>query len=157
MGSCHGTVITSEVWGASCHGSSCFGSSCHGSSCFGSSCHGGGFGSTGVPHGVMMYEGEVITMPSVGTVKLEPEDKDDAANIRIEMPRGAKLYVDGQLIETVNGHFHTPKLPRGKSYYYEMKAEMMVDGKNVIEEKKVLVQAGQTTVENFGQSKLVSR
>lgn len=153
-GSCHG------CWGSSCHGSSCYGSSCHGcwgsschgswgSSCMGSSCH-GCVGS--VSGGVSHYEGAVVVMPAVGTARIEQDDdKNQSASLIVELPAGAKLYVDGQLVpgDATARRFHTPELVRGKTYYYEMKAELTVAGKPVVEERKVTVKAGETIRESF--------
>lgn len=146
--SCHGSTgcYGSEIWGASCHDSSCTG-------CIGTSCHGGCYGSS---TGISYYEGEVISMPSVGTVKLE-SDESASANIRIEMPIGAKLYVEGQLVDASSGQFHTPPLKKGKAYYYEMSIEMTVNGKNVTDKKQVIVRGGETTTEKFGPTPVVSR
>ena len=36
----------------------------------------------------------------------------------------------------------TPPLPVGQKFYYEVRAELVVDGKTVTEEKKVVVEAG---------------
>lgn len=150
-GSCHGGGVfghkahhrAAGYYGSSCNG--CYGSSCHG--CWGSSCHGcvGSYGS-----GIWHSESAVITMPSVGTAKLE-EDEKQSANITVELPAGAKLYVDGNLTigdDTVR-HFHTPTLVRGKQYYYTMKAEVIVAGKPVVEEKQVVVRAGDRVTEKF--------
>jgi uncharacterized protein (TIGR03000 family) len=61
--------------------------------------------------------------------------------------------VDGQLIpgDATARRFHTPELVRGKTYYYDMKAELTVAGKPVVEERKVMVMAGQTVRETFGK------
>ena len=89
-------------------------------------------------------------MPSIGTAKVEPEDS-IGANLIVELPSKAKLYVDGRLIEgdALSRKFHTPILTKGKTYYYELKAEITVAGKPVVEERKVLVKAGETITEKF--------
>ena len=105
--------------------------------CWGSSCHGC---AGSMSSGIWYNESAVITMPAVGTAKLEDDEK-QSANITVELPAGAKLYVDGNLVtgdDTVR-HFHTPTLTRGKQYYYTMKAEVTVAGKPVTEEKQILV------------------
>jgi uncharacterized protein (TIGR03000 family) len=150
--SCHGGVFGSRIWGASCYGSSCLGSSCHG--CLGSSCLGSCHGCFGTSTmGVTVIEGEIITMPSTGTVKLEDQD---AARIRIELPPGAKLFVDGQPVDATSGQFHTPPLPRGRTFTYDMKAEVTVNGKVIVEEKTITVKAGETTTEKFGKLTVAS-
>ena len=100
--------------------------------------------------GVSYYDGAVIVMPSVGTAKVEPEDS-IGANLIVELPSKAKLYVDGRLIEgdALSRKFHTPNLTKGKTYYYVLKAELTVAGKPVVEERKVLIKAGETITEKF--------
>lgn len=145
-------------WGSTCYG--CTGSSCHGGvwgaatsmGCWGSSCTGctGCHGCTGSVGGVSYYEGSVVVMPAVGTAKIEPEEN-ISANLIVELPAKAKLYVDGNLIpgEAASRKFHTPALAKGKSYYYELKAELTVAGKPVVEERKVTIKAGETITEKF--------
>lgn len=101
--------------------------------------------------GVTYYDGAVIVMPSTGTAKMEVEEK-QAANLTIEMPAGSKLFVDGTLVpgDATSRKFHTPQLVKGKKYYYEMKAEMTVAGKPVVEQRTVVVTAGDTITEKFG-------
>ena len=73
------------------------------------------------------------------------------ARLTIELPATAKLYVDGQLVkgESVSRNFHTPDLPTGKTFYYDLKAEVAVNGKLVTEDKRVLVKAGDVSTESF--------
>ena len=76
---------------------------------------------------------------------------DKPALLTVEVPAGAKLYVDGRL---TNGDgsarkFHTPALPAGKSFFYELKAEVEIAGRTEIEEKRVIVRAGDTLAESF--------
>ena len=88
---------------------------------------------------------------------MDPDEK-QAANLTVEMPVGAKLFVDGVLIpgESAARKFHTPELVKGKKYYYEMKAEIMVEGKPVVEQRTVIVQAGDSLIERFGVKKVSS-
>jgi uncharacterized protein (TIGR03000 family) len=97
---------------------------------------------------VVGYNNSVITMPTVGIVKIEPEEEE--ANIIIDVPAGAKLYIDGQLVNSENRKFHTPKLPKNKKFYYDLKAEMVVNGKPVTEERMIIVKAGDSINERFG-------
>jgi uncharacterized protein (TIGR03000 family) len=153
-GSCGG------CWGGYCGGScgGCWG--CYGGawgygggidySCFG--CHGcygcyGGFGCTGFnPYGPNPSTPEMIPAPKPdekkgGTTSVAP----DRAKVIVQLPAGAKLYVDDQPIKTStdNQAFNTPRLDRGQTYYYEVRAEVVRDGKTVVESKRVLVKAGE--------------
>jgi len=73
------------------------------------------------------------------------------ARLTIELPADAKLFVDGQLIagSGPSRQFHTPELPAGQAFYYELKAEVIVNGKASIEEAKVVVKAGEVSTAKF--------
>lgn len=88
-----------------------------------------------------------------GLLANAPADAAAPARLSIELPAGAKLYVDGRLT-TGTGEkrqFHTPELARGKAFYYELKAEVEVDGAVEVEEKKVVVRAGESLTEAFSK------
>jgi uncharacterized protein (TIGR03000 family) len=73
------------------------------------------------------------------------------ANLKFKLPAEAKLYVDGRLtmIGGTERSFTTPPLAPGSQYYYDVKAEIVVDGKPVVEQKRVLVEAGARIDESF--------
>ena len=73
------------------------------------------------------------------------------ANLKFRLPADAKLYVDGRLTLSTGTErsFTTPPLAAGSKYYYEVKAEVVVDGKPVVEEKRVLVESGAQVTEAF--------
>jgi uncharacterized protein (TIGR03000 family) len=74
------------------------------------------------------------------------------AHLRIQLPApSAKLYVDGVLAagEGSTRKFHTPELPTGQSYYYDMKVEVVVNGAFQTEETRVIVRAGETAIASF--------
>lgn len=75
------------------------------------------------------------------------------ARLTLELPADAKLYVDGSLVKGEGGsrNFHTPDLPAGQTFYYELKAEVTVDGRAVTEAKTVLVKAGEASTQSFGK------
>ena len=50
----------------------------------------------------------------------------------------------------------TPALEPGKFYYYTLKAEVVRDGKALVETKKVFVEAGKEAFVDFGDSKLAA-
>ena len=83
----------------------------------------------------------------------KPEDttkKPMGANLKFKLPADAKLFVDGRLTNLVGTErsFTTPPLAAGQ-YFYEVKAELMVDGVAVIEEKRVVIEAGAELTEAF--------
>ncbi|MBA4186385.1 MAG: hypothetical protein C0467_00045 [Planctomycetaceae bacterium] len=92
-----------------------------------------------------------MTQPEIK--KDAPETKKDSkqgANIKFQLPADAKLYVDGRLTNLTGTEraFVTPSLGAGK-FFYEVKAELMVDGQMVVEQKRVIVEAGTSLVESF--------
>jgi uncharacterized protein (TIGR03000 family) len=122
----------------------CFG--CHG--CYGCA---GSFGCGGYnPYG-QQSNPEQIPAPKVegkpGTTSVAP----DRAKVIVQLPAGAKLFVDDQPIRTSsdNEAFNTPKLERGQTYYYEVRAEAVHDGKTVVESKRILVRPGQEVTVAF--------
>jgi uncharacterized protein (TIGR03000 family) len=78
---------------------------------------------------------------------------DASANITIELPATATLIVDGRPVTGTGTtrQFHTPELPAGQAFYYDMKAEVEVGGRKVVEEIKVVVSAGDNLSKTFGK------
>ncbi len=152
----------SGCYGSSCYGSSCYGSSCYGSSCFGSSCYGGGahyYGSdfhggstTGAFYGSANIP-DAVPYVSIPMEFKSARTKSDAAPARltVEVPAEAKLYVDGQLTrgEGSTRNFHTPDLTDGQTFFYDLKAEVTVEGIPLIETKRVIVRSGEALSESF--------
>lgn len=159
-GSCNG------CWGSSCYGGGCNG--CHGGAvyyhqgCYGSmtpysggcnGCFGGGY-TPYVPSGpVIMEPVPAAPVPAAPTPVAPMPEKKASANITVELPAGATLYVDGQAVAGTGAtrQFHTPELPAGQAFYYDMKAEIEVGGRKVAEEMKVVVAAGDKVAKSFGQ------
>jgi len=111
--------------------------------------------------GVPMQTPVVVPMQTpvqtpADTTKPKPDgttkpDGSQGASLKFQLPADAKLYVDGQLtgITGTERAFVTPALTPGQKYYYDVKAELTVDGKAVTEEKRVIVEAGGSVVESF--------
>jgi len=74
-----------------------------------------------------------------------------AARLFVQLPAEAKFYVDGTLTkgEGTSRSYHTPELPLGKTFFYDLKAEVTVEGKLVVETKRVLVRGGEDVTETF--------
>ena len=101
FGARHSGIVTmrSSAWFAS---GSCYGSSCHGSSCYGSSCYGSGCYGSSSFHPVVIPDpysgGACCDVPAVSTMQPTTEFAPSCANITIELPATAKLFVDGQVV-----------------------------------------------------------
>jgi uncharacterized protein (TIGR03000 family) len=75
------------------------------------------------------------------------------ARLLVQVPADAKLYIDGRLMKSTSGSrtYSTPALEPGQLYYYELRAEMVRDGKVVSEAKRVIVRAGQDSRAIFAE------
>jgi uncharacterized protein (TIGR03000 family) len=135
-------------WGAGAYwGSSydCFG--CHG--CYG--CYGSfgcaGYSPYGPPTGPPP---EQIPAPKVDEkgkqTMLAP------AKVTVQLPPEAKLYIDDRPIKMTNQErrtFNTPWLERGQTYFYDVRVEVVRDGKTLSDSKRVLVRPGQEVKVSF--------
>jgi uncharacterized protein (TIGR03000 family) len=167
-GSCHG----------SCSGYTCFGS-CHGTAVWYGygSCSGSCYGSVAMPpyslHGynttssygpsapiVVGGAGSMYSpnMPPAMTVPVAPQPKPagsdggpSGANLKFKLPADAQLFVDGKPAPGAGAErsFYTPPLEGGKKFYYDVEAKLVVNGKEVAETKKVIVEAGASVTAEF--------
>lgn len=169
--SCHGCGGGFLGHHHSCHG--CSGSSCHGScsgfgaGCWGS-CTGYGGGCTGSVYGSYVhpayavpahtyaapysYPGTVpYSTPTFAIPAAQLESKKSGASLKFSVPAGAALFVDGRKTpgEGTERAFFTPALEAGQKYFYDVRAEIAIDGKVVVEEKRVVVEAGAQISESF--------
>lgn len=73
------------------------------------------------------------------------------ARVVVELPADAKLYIDNHLTRSSESvrSFRTPALAPGQTYYYELRAELVVDGKVYEQKRRVEVRPGQEIVERF--------
>jgi uncharacterized protein (TIGR03000 family) len=137
---------------------SCFGSG--GPVFYGPDFHQGGSYAPPVIGSGIVETGLGSTAPAVPTITIDNTKEFRSAErapaaaparLTVELPTSAKLYVDGTLVkgDTASRNFHTPDLPGGKTFYYDLKAEVEVNGKTVTEEKRVLVKAGDARSESF--------
>jgi uncharacterized protein (TIGR03000 family) len=74
------------------------------------------------------------------------------AKLIVELPADARLYIDDRAMKTSSDvrTFSTPDLEPGQLYYYEVRAELVRDGKPVTQTKRVIVRAGATVRASFG-------
>lgn len=84
---------------------------------------------------------------AVGTTDGEPL----SARLTFEVPAGATLFVDGVAIPGSGStrKFHTPPLPRGKTFYYEFRAEVRNGDKIEKQEKVIPICAGDLVSEKL--------
>jgi uncharacterized protein (TIGR03000 family) len=66
------------------------------------------------------------------------------ARVIVDLAADAKLFVDDKPTKATSGHrvFRTPTLEPGQTYYYELRAEVVRDGKPITQSKRILLRAG---------------
>jgi uncharacterized protein (TIGR03000 family) len=81
----------------------------------------------------------------------------ETARVTVILPEGARVFVNDVAL-TVKGKqtFETPKLEKGKTFFYNVKAELPRDGRTVTETKKVSVEAGKAVTVDFTDPKLTA-
>jgi uncharacterized protein (TIGR03000 family) len=162
---CYGTVsygCTGSVYHG-CHGG------CYGTAVYGAATHTGVIGEKVIGEKVITGTGtgtdQKMTDPKAGGAGTDKgkdgadkgKDKDgkneEGANIKFQLPAAAKLFVDGRPTagEGTERAFFTPPLAAGQKYFYDVKAELVVDGKTVAEEKRVIVEAGADVRASFAK------
>lgn len=80
-----------------------------------------------------------------------PEENGTQARVNIQVPADAKLFVDGMETKATseNRVFTTPPLERGRSYYYELRVEVVRDGRTLSETRQLVVRPGETATASF--------
>jgi len=70
-----------------------------------------------------------------------------SAVVVVQVPADARVYFDNQPTKQAGEMrtFSTPDLPAGKAFFYEVRADVMRDGKVTAQTRRVAVRAGQTT------------
>jgi uncharacterized protein (TIGR03000 family) len=102
----------------------------------------------------------VLGLAGLGLLSLVPRlvSQDPSASqpayLRVKVPAGAELLVDGTRTKQSGAErlFESPPLPAGKRFVYNLKATWKEDGKEVVREKVVRVEAGKETSIDFLQS-----
>ncbi|MCA1702126.1 MAG: TIGR03000 domain-containing protein [Actinobacteria bacterium] len=131
-----------------CHG--CYG--CYG----GHSCYGMPIGSPAIVTAPPSSNGPTTEKKKNGKIEETPPPKklpeeQARANVTIELPADAKLYIDGNLMQTGSSRrtFRTPALVAGHTYYYDLRAEVIRDGRVVSETQRVLLRSGESAMASF--------
>jgi len=75
------------------------------------------------------------------------------AKLIVDLPADAKLFIDDRPIQVSSQRpvFVTPTLDAGKTYYYDLRAEIIRDGKPVSDTKRVVFHAGEELRESFAR------
>jgi uncharacterized protein (TIGR03000 family) len=76
-----------------------------------------------------------------------PADGWAPASLVVRLPADARLTIDGEATRSASGTrwFVSPPLEPGKTYHYDLQAEVMRGGKRLTETRRVAVRAGQVS------------
>jgi uncharacterized protein (TIGR03000 family) len=150
--------------GGGCYGGCYGGYGCHGASwgCGGCSglygCMGGCYGGytssyfpTGTPAPPAAKEPPVEPAPAPKKEKAKEGQASNRARLLIDLPAEAKLYIDDKLMKSTsaNRSFSTPALDQGQAYFYDVRAELVRDGKTYSETKRVILRPGDVVHASF--------
>jgi uncharacterized protein (TIGR03000 family) len=82
---------------------------------------------------------------------MSKENQQPRAKIRIEVPEGGKLFVDGRQIDVAAGTrvFQTPPLALGQAYMYDIRIEVEQNGATRRDEQRVIIQPGTDALVSF--------
>jgi uncharacterized protein (TIGR03000 family) len=94
--------------------------------------------------------GDLRSAQQVSTTR---EDAAAPAQIKVRLPRAAKLYVNG--VPCPSHSFVTPKLQPGRDYAYTFKAEIVENDELRSETRRVVFRAGKQVTVDFGDMKVV--
>jgi uncharacterized protein (TIGR03000 family) len=152
----HGHRRSHGCYGGYAYSSGCYG---YGHGCYGyayNCCGGyvsygcrGGYGApVGAPPGKAP---EKMPAPEGGEKKPGVGALSNQAQLVVSLPADAKLTIDGQATSATSATrtFVTPELQPGMTYIYNLKAEVVADGKPVAVTKTVTVRAGEVTRVNL--------
>jgi uncharacterized protein (TIGR03000 family) len=84
-------------------------------------------------------------------VEKKLEEEASRVKVRVEVPEGGKLFIDGRAIEVPPGIrvFQTPPLVAGDTFFYDVRIEVEQGGVVRREERRVIIQAGQDAHVSF--------
>jgi uncharacterized protein (TIGR03000 family) len=73
------------------------------------------------------------------------------ARVIVQLPVDAKLFIDDQPMKTASDRrvFQTPNLNPGQVYFYDIRAEIEVNGQRVSETQRVILRPGEVANATF--------
>jgi uncharacterized protein (TIGR03000 family) len=79
--------------------------------------------------------------------KKAPQKTEAPAVIQVTLPADARLTVDGRATTSTSSQrtLITPALPQGEAFSYTLRAEVVRDGRTVVETQQVTVRGGEET------------
>jgi uncharacterized protein (TIGR03000 family) len=99
---------------------------------------------------------QVVPVPPVKMIEKIPSPKpgDVSARVTVNLPSDARLWVDAvecPLPSSVRS-FNTPALNPGQRYAYNIKAEIVRDGRTITETQRVVLTPGQESRVDFSSN-----
>jgi uncharacterized protein (TIGR03000 family) len=170
----HGCYGCYGGYGYGCYGG-CYGGGYYGGyGCWGTGCYGGCIGLYGCYGGYSCYGGYGCSgysplyvapqqqRPRVPAGEQAPpprkeKDKNGDTNTRarlvVRLPADAQLFIDDNLMKSSSTQrtFVTPLLRPGQTYFYDLKAELVRDGKTVSQTRRVLLRPGDAIEASFNE------
>jgi uncharacterized protein (TIGR03000 family) len=152
---------SSASYGA--YASSSGGSASYGSVSYGSSGSSGSYGGGSYGGATMYYSTPTDTqyeVPSDVPTSAPPEAPiETEAAIRVSVPADAVVFVNDRPTTSTGAerNFVSRGLTGGRTYAYKLRVEFTREGEQVVENKLVRLQAGQTIDLNFGAGEQVAR
>jgi uncharacterized protein (TIGR03000 family) len=106
---------------------------------------------------VIVRAGSTTTV-DFGSLAATAKEEAGPSRITVHVPENARLYVDGTAVPMTarTRTFDIPNLEPGKSYFYTMKAEVVIDGQTRSEDRRVVVQAGKDVTVDFSNLETVT-
>ena len=95
--------------------------------------------------------GEKKVTPEKSVERMKFEQDDATAKVVVTLPADAKLYFNNVVTRSKTGRreFQSPALNPGMIYEYNLKAEVVIDGKTKVKTAVVEVRAGQVVQFDF--------
>jgi uncharacterized protein (TIGR03000 family) len=83
--------------------------------------------------------------------KKEGNGDDTRARLIVQLPADAKLFIDGNLMKSTSEKrtFITPVLRPEQTYFYDLRAEVVRDGRTVASTQRVILRPGQAIQASF--------
>jgi uncharacterized protein (TIGR03000 family) len=96
-------------------------------------------------------KGKVEETPPPRELEKKGGNEQARARVIIDLPAGAKLFVDDQEMKLGNGRrvFQTPALVPGQTYFYDLRAELVRNGQTVRATQRIILRPGQEAVASF--------
>jgi uncharacterized protein (TIGR03000 family) len=75
------------------------------------------------------------------------------ATIVMQVPVDAKVFIDGVQMKSTSARrvYQTPMLEEGETYFYDIRVELVRDGRTYAETRRVIINPGQRIAANFNE------